>query len=116
MAYDSIACVVCNHGHTYPPPLPSISRLPSLPPSLSLAPIFRNAINAASVLTGAERTTLWIVDRETRRLWSSVAESNGDNLKLEVKFGPDSIVGLAFQEQQIVLVNDTYDPADRYHK
>ena len=97
---------------TRPPRLPS----PVSPPSPSLAPIFRNAIHAASVLTGAERTTLWIVDRETRRLWSSVAESNGDNLKLEVKFGPDSIVGLAFQEQQIVLVNDTYDPADRYHK
>ena len=83
-----------------------VSRLLAVPNELD--PLLARMAEAATVLLGCERASIWLYDARTTELWTKVALKSEREIRVPCHAG---IVGYAFSNNEIVLVPDPYaDP------
>ncbi|MBI4861801.1 MAG: GAF domain-containing protein [Candidatus Riflebacteria bacterium] len=77
-----------------------------LTPQLELAPLIRGIVHKISSVLGAERTSLFLVDRERRELWSKVAEGlETQEIRLPLDQG---IAGRVATTGETLVIDDAY--------
>ncbi|MEM8603467.1 MAG: adenylate/guanylate cyclase domain-containing protein [Cyanobacteria bacterium P01_H01_bin.121] len=80
--------------------------------SLDLQATLRQVMNEAKHLMRADRGTLWLVDDDTRELWTTITLPNGDERELRIPVG----VGFAGQVAQTgIPINVPFDLYDHPH-
>jgi phosphoserine phosphatase RsbU/P len=83
-----------------------VSRLLAVPTDLD--PLLCRIAEAATVLLGCERASIWLHDPQAQELWTTVALKSKQAIRVPCDAG---IVGYSFSRNEIVLVPDPYaDP------
>jgi GAF domain-containing protein len=71
--------------------------------------LIQKVMQAAKKLTNADRSSLWLVDNQTKELWTTIPQSDGSWLETRVPMG-EGFVGIVAQTGQPMNISfDLYD-------
>jgi GAF domain-containing protein len=77
--------------------------------SLDSEEIIGRVMEAAKKLMNADRSTLWLIDREKQQLWSKILTADGSNMEVRVNLG-EGYAGIVAQTGEAINIPfDLYD-------
>ena len=71
--------------------------------------IIQNVMRAAKKLTNADRSTLWIVDKQANELWTKLPRSDGDWIEIRVPLGEGFVGTVARTGDPLNIPFDIYN-------
>jgi GAF domain-containing protein len=74
--------------------------------------LIQKVMQAAKNLTNADRSTLWLIDSQTRELWTSIRQSNGAWLETRVPIGEGFVGKVAQTGHAVNIAFDLYNHPD----
>ncbi|MBE9127741.1 MULTISPECIES: GAF domain-containing protein [unclassified Coleofasciculus] len=74
--------------------------------------IIQTVMQAAKQLTNADRTTLWLIDYETKELWTKIPQADGSLIETRVPLGEGFAGKVAQTGQPLNISFDLYDHPD----
>jgi len=77
--------------------------------SSSAEEIIRNVMQAAKTLTDADRSTLWLIDRANKQLWTKLPQSDGSLIDIRIPMGEGFAGRVALTGQPLNIPFDLYD-------
>ena len=80
--------------------------------NLDLEEVLQRVMSAAKKLMNADRSTLWLLDRDTEELWTKVSFDDGCRRKIRVKIGEGYAGKVAQTSQPLNIPFDLYDRPD----
>jgi adenylate cyclase len=80
--------------------------------SLDLEDTLKRVMDEAKELMNADRSTLWLIDRDRHELWTKITQDNGEKKELRVPIGKGFAGIVAASGQKLNLPFDLYDHPD----
>ncbi len=80
--------------------------------SLDSDEVIHNVMNAAKKLMNADRSTLWLLDRDANKLWTKILFEDGSVKELEVQVGQGYAGKVAATEEPLNIGFDLYNHID----
>lgn len=77
--------------------------------SLEVGEILKRVMDSAKELMNADRSTLWLVDRETNQLWTKISFQDGTERELRLQIGQGYAGKVAITGKIINIPFDLYD-------
>jgi adenylate cyclase len=77
--------------------------------SLDLEDTLKRVMDEAKELMNADRSTLWLIDREQNELWTKISQDNGTNKELRVPVGKGFAGIVAASGKKLNIPFDLYD-------
>lgn len=71
--------------------------------------IIKNVMKAVKVLTNADRTSLWLVDRQTQQLWTKLPQADNSWQEVRVSIGEGFVGQVAQSGQALNIPFDLYN-------
>ncbi len=71
--------------------------------------LIQKVMQAAKKLTNADRSTLWLVDHQTKELWTTIRQGDGSWLETRVPIGEGFVGKVAQTVQAVNIPFDLYD-------
>ncbi|MDJ1182989.1 GAF domain-containing protein [Roseofilum casamattae] len=71
--------------------------------------IIRNVMQAAKTLTDADRSTLWLIDRENEQLWTKLPQTDGSLIDIRIPMGEGFAGRVATTGEPLNIPFDLYD-------
>jgi len=84
----------------------------SLGQSLDLETTLKKVMEEAKLLMNADRSTLWLIDRDQNDLWTQIVNQNGTNKELRVPMGVGFAGRVAITGEVLNIPFDLYDHPD----
>ncbi|QLE56675.1 GAF domain-containing protein [Nostoc sp. TCL26-01] len=80
--------------------------------SLDLEDTLKRVMDEAKELMNADRSTLWLIDREKQELWTKITQDDGSTKELRVPVGRGFAGKVAVSGQKLNIPFDLYDQPD----
>ncbi|OKH44890.1 adenylate/guanylate cyclase domain-containing protein [Calothrix sp. HK-06] len=80
--------------------------------SLDLEETLKRVMDEAKELMNADRSTLWLLDREKSELWTKISQANGSTKELRVPFGKGFVGQVAASGKTLNIMFDLYEHPD----
>ncbi|WP_353931758.1 adenylate/guanylate cyclase domain-containing protein [Okeanomitos corallinicola TIOX110] len=80
--------------------------------SLDLEDTLKKVMDEAKELMNADRSTLWLIDRERNDLWTKIIQDNGTKKELRVPIGQGFVGIVALSEKSLNIPFDLYKHPD----
>ncbi|BCL37093.1 hypothetical protein NSMS1_35400 [Nostoc sp. MS1] len=80
--------------------------------SLDLEDTLKRVMDEAKELMNADRSTLWLIDRDRHELWTKITQDNGSTKELRVPIGKGFAGIVAASGQKLNIPFDLYDHPD----
>ncbi|WP_414753387.1 GAF domain-containing protein [Anabaena sp. CCY 9910] len=80
--------------------------------SLDLEDTLKRVMDEAKELMNADRSTLWLIDRDRHELWTKITQDNGSTRELRVPIGKGFAGIVAASGQKLNIPFDLYDHPD----
>jgi GAF domain-containing protein len=80
--------------------------------SLELDEVLQRVMLAAKKLMNADRSTLWLIDRQNQQLWTKITFFDGTSHEIRVQMGEGYVGKVATTGHPIVIPFDLYDHPD----
>ncbi len=77
--------------------------------SSSAEEMIRNVMQAAKTLTDADRSTLWLIDRQNQQLWTKLPQTDGSLIDIRIPMGEGFAGRVATTGQSLNIPFDLYD-------
>ncbi|HIK05847.1 MAG TPA: GAF domain-containing protein [Trichormus sp. M33_DOE_039] len=80
--------------------------------SLDLEDTLKRVMDEAKELMNADRSTLWLIDRDRHELWTKITQDDGSTRELRVTVGKGFVGIVAASGQKLNIPFDLYDHSD----
>ena len=80
--------------------------------SLDLEETLKRVMDEAKKLMNADRSTLWLIDRERQEFWTKITQSDGSTKELRVPMGKGFVGQVALTGKTLNIPFDLYDHPD----